>query len=174
MAWRVGKGTALLFHDRGTRRGWVVSSTPRPHFTPGKEPVSILQETGWAPQVRSGRAENLVPTGIRFRTVQPVASRYKVKWSEVNKASEVEWGEVKCNRGRGERIFMEKFYRSSKWWEVKDWGESVSELVTGESKSNNRKLYTVLSYWGVFTFCTRCKILICLVCIVDSFKLSCV
>jgi len=27
----------------------MVSSTPRPHFTPGKEPVSILQEAGWAP-----------------------------------------------------------------------------------------------------------------------------
>jgi hypothetical protein len=27
----------------------VVSSTPRPHFTPGKDPVPILQETGWAP-----------------------------------------------------------------------------------------------------------------------------
>ena len=49
VAQRVGRCIALLFHDRGTRRGWVVSSTPRPHFTPGKEPVSILQETGWAP-----------------------------------------------------------------------------------------------------------------------------
>ena len=38
----VGKGTALLFHDRGTRRGWAVSSTPRPHFTPGKDPVPIV------------------------------------------------------------------------------------------------------------------------------------
>ena len=27
----------------------MVSSTPRPHFTPGKEPVPILQEAGWAP-----------------------------------------------------------------------------------------------------------------------------
>jgi len=26
----------------------VVSSTPRPHFTPGKDPVLILQEAGWA------------------------------------------------------------------------------------------------------------------------------
>jgi len=46
---RVGRGIALLFHDRGTRSGWVVSSTPRPHFTPGKDPVPILQEAGWAP-----------------------------------------------------------------------------------------------------------------------------
>jgi len=33
----------------------VVSSTPRPHFTPGKDPVPILQEAGWAPgQVWTG------------------------------------------------------------------------------------------------------------------------
>jgi hypothetical protein len=25
----------------------VVSSTPRPYFTPGKDPVTILQEAGW-------------------------------------------------------------------------------------------------------------------------------
>ena len=49
VAQRVGRGVALLFHDCGTRRGWVVSSTPRPLFTPGKDPVPILQEAGWAP-----------------------------------------------------------------------------------------------------------------------------
>ena len=49
VAHRVGRGIALLFHDRGTRRGWVASSTPRPHFTPGKDPVPILQKAGWAP-----------------------------------------------------------------------------------------------------------------------------
>ena len=27
----------------------MVSSTPRPHFTPGKDPVTILQEAGLAP-----------------------------------------------------------------------------------------------------------------------------
>ena len=49
VAQRLGRGIALLFHDRGTRRGWVISSTPRPHFTPGKDQVPILQEAGWAP-----------------------------------------------------------------------------------------------------------------------------
>ena len=48
VAQRVGRGIALLLHDRGTRRGWVVSSTPRPHFTHGKDPVPILLESGWA------------------------------------------------------------------------------------------------------------------------------
>jgi len=49
VAQRVSRGIALFFHDRGTRRGWVVSSTPRPHFTPGKDLLPILQEAGWAP-----------------------------------------------------------------------------------------------------------------------------
>jgi len=80
MAQRVGRGIALLFHDRGTRRGRVVSSTPRPHFTPGKGPVPTLQEAGYA-LGRSGRAEYLVPTGIQSRTVQPVAqSLYRLSY----------------------------------------------------------------------------------------------
>jgi len=49
VAQRVGRGIALLFHDCGTRRGWVVSSRLQLHFTPGKDPVPILQEAGWAP-----------------------------------------------------------------------------------------------------------------------------
>ena len=49
MAQRVGRGIAVLFHDRGIRRGCAVISTPRPHFTPGKDPVPILQEAGWNP-----------------------------------------------------------------------------------------------------------------------------
>jgi len=49
VAQRVGRVITLLFHDRGTRRGWVVSSTPWLQFTPRKDPVPILQEAGWAP-----------------------------------------------------------------------------------------------------------------------------
>ena len=53
------------------------------------------------------------------------------KWNEVKwtKQSEVEWGEVQYRERGGGRVVMEKVYRSSKWWEVKDWGESVSELM---------------------------------------------
>ena len=70
VAQRVGRGIALLFHVRGTRRRWVVSSTPRQHFTSGEDPIPILQKAGWTPG--PGLAENPVPTGIRFRAVQPV------------------------------------------------------------------------------------------------------
>ena len=46
--------------------GW---STPRPgRFTPGNDPVPIVQEVGWAP--------GPVWTGYDPRNVQPVASCY--------------------------------------------------------------------------------------------------
>jgi hypothetical protein len=41
-AHRGSRGIAVLFLDRGTRRGWGVSVTPRPLFTPGKAPVPIV------------------------------------------------------------------------------------------------------------------------------------
>ena len=42
VAHSVGRGIAVFFHDRGIRRRWVVSSTLRPHFNPGKETVPIV------------------------------------------------------------------------------------------------------------------------------------
>ena len=42
----------------------MVSVTPRPLFTPRKDPVPILQEAGWAPGPVWTGAENLT-TGIR-------------------------------------------------------------------------------------------------------------
>ena len=52
-------------------------SAARPGRTlpPGKTRFSFYRRLG-GPQGLSGRAENLVPTGIRSRTVQPVVSRY--------------------------------------------------------------------------------------------------
>jgi len=58
------RGIALLFLDHGTRRG-VVSVTPRLLFTPGKDPVPIVQEAGWATEPTLTGAEELAPTGIR-------------------------------------------------------------------------------------------------------------
>jgi len=48
-AYRESRCIPLPFHDHGTRRGWGFSVTPRPIFTSGKDPVSIVQEAGWAP-----------------------------------------------------------------------------------------------------------------------------
>jgi hypothetical protein len=65
-AHRGNKGIALPFLDQGTRRGWGVSVRPWPLFTPGKDPVPIVQEAGWAPELGWTDAENLAPTGIRY------------------------------------------------------------------------------------------------------------
>ena len=75
VAQRVGRGIAVLFHNRGTRKGWVVISTLRPHFTPKMTRYPFYRRLG-GPQGWSGRAKNLIPTGIRSRAVHPVVSRY--------------------------------------------------------------------------------------------------
>jgi len=47
---------------------------------PGKTRYPLYIRLG-GPQSRSGQAKNLVPTGIRFRTVQPVAqSLYRLSY----------------------------------------------------------------------------------------------
>jgi hypothetical protein len=58
-----GRGMALHSLDLGVRRGgwWA----PRPgRFTPGKYPVPIVQEVGWAPGPIWTCAKNLAPTGV--------------------------------------------------------------------------------------------------------------
>ena len=62
---RGSRGIALLFLGHGTRRGWGISLTPRSLFTPGKDPLPIVREAGWAPRPVWTCAENLAPIGIR-------------------------------------------------------------------------------------------------------------
>jgi len=62
---RWSRGIAVLFLDHGTRRGWGVSVTPWPLFTPGKDPVPIVEEAGWAQGPVWTGVENLAPTRIR-------------------------------------------------------------------------------------------------------------
>jgi hypothetical protein len=70
------RGIALLFHNHGTRRGWRASVTLRSFFTPGKEPVPIVQKAGWGPGPVYTCATISPPPGFDPRTVQPVGSRY--------------------------------------------------------------------------------------------------
>ena len=78
----------------GTRRGWGVSVTPRPFFTPGKDPVPIVQKAGWAPGPVWTGAENLASTGIRspdrparnqslYRLSYP--AHFCIEWTEKKK-----------------------------------------------------------------------------------------
>jgi hypothetical protein len=77
-AHRGSRGIALPFLDNGTKRGWGVSVTPRPLFTPEKTRYPLYRRMG-GPQSRSGEVRKILPPpGFDPRTVQPVASRYTV------------------------------------------------------------------------------------------------
>ena len=80
-ALRVSRGIALLFlGPRRTRWGAGLATTSRPPVPPGKTQYPFYRKLG-GPQERPGRTENLVPTGIRSRTVQPVAqSLYRLSY----------------------------------------------------------------------------------------------
>ena len=83
VAQRVGRGIALLFRDRGTRRGWVVSSTPRPHFTPGIDQVPVVQEAGWAPgPVWTGGKSRPYRDSIPARPAR-IQSLYRLSYPEL-------------------------------------------------------------------------------------------
>ena len=76
-ALRVGRGIALSnLRPRHWKWGWVVNATPRPLYSPGKDPVPIVQEAGWGPGPVWTGAENLAPPGFDPRALQSVASRY--------------------------------------------------------------------------------------------------
>jgi len=59
-AHRESRGIALLFRDHGTRRGWGVSVTPRPLFTPGKTQYPLYRRLG-GPQGWSGQERKISP-----------------------------------------------------------------------------------------------------------------
>ena len=80
MAQRVGRGIALLPMTAALEGGKWSVARPGRTLPPGKNRNPFHRRLG-GPQGRSGRAENLVPTGIRFRTVQPVAqSLYRLSY----------------------------------------------------------------------------------------------
>ena len=75
-AHRGSRGIALSFHVHGTRRGWGVSVTPRPLFTPRERPGTHCTG-GWVrPRAGLDRCGISRPTGIHPRTARPAASRY--------------------------------------------------------------------------------------------------
>jgi hypothetical protein len=81
VAYRVGRGIALLFLDLDARRGWVVSTTPRP-LHPRERPGTHCTG-GWL-GLRAGLdvcEKSRPPTGFDTRTVQPVAqSLYRLSY----------------------------------------------------------------------------------------------
>ena len=65
MAHRGRRGIALHLHDHGIRRGEGSALRPGRSFPPGKDPVPIVQEAGWAPGPVWTGAENLATIVIR-------------------------------------------------------------------------------------------------------------
>jgi hypothetical protein len=60
----VDRGIALPFHDLGARRGWVVSTTPRPLYP--RERLGTQCTGGWVgPSAGLDVCENRTPTRIR-------------------------------------------------------------------------------------------------------------
>jgi len=77
VAQRVGRGIALIFHDRSTRRGWVSGQQHAPAALYLRERPGTHFTGGWVgPRAGLDGGENLVPTRIRSRTVQPVVNHY--------------------------------------------------------------------------------------------------
>jgi len=65
-AHRGSRGIALLFNDQRHQKGVRGQRhAPAALYPPGKEPVSIVQEAGWASGLVWTGAENLASTGIR-------------------------------------------------------------------------------------------------------------
>jgi len=84
---RINKGDILyhlysFIHSKYRPQQFVLTSGPTVRFCsgrslpPGKDPVPIVQEAGWAPGPVWTGAENLTPPGFDPRTVQPVARHY--------------------------------------------------------------------------------------------------
>ena len=70
--WLYSSMTAAL------ERGEWLAARPRCTLPLGKTRYPFYRRLG-GPQGRSGRAENLVPTGIRSRTVQPLAAVSEIR-----------------------------------------------------------------------------------------------
>jgi hypothetical protein len=71
------RGIAVLFHNERQYKGmWNRRHAPATLYS-GKDPVPIVQESGWAPRAGLDRCrKSRPPLGFDPRTVQPVSSRY--------------------------------------------------------------------------------------------------
>ena len=75
VAQKVGRGILYSFLTTTLEGGEWSAARPGRTLTPGKTQYPFYRRLG-GPQGRSGLTENLVPTGILSRTVQPVVSHY--------------------------------------------------------------------------------------------------
>jgi hypothetical protein len=64
--------------------GWVVDGTPPPAASPpGKRPVAILQEAGWAPGPVWTGANDLAPAGMAPYGHRTTNRQFSSPWSSL-------------------------------------------------------------------------------------------
>jgi len=71
VAQRVGRGIALLFHDRGTRKGVSGQQHAPAALYPWETPGTHFTGDWVGPKDRSGRVENFTPSGFDPETSSP-------------------------------------------------------------------------------------------------------
>jgi len=82
LAQRVGRRIALLFRERGTKRWWVVSPTPRPPLPPGKTRYPFYRRLGGTSE-KSRPHRDLIPdrparSRSLYRLSYPAHVKYEV------------------------------------------------------------------------------------------------
>ena len=134
------------------------ASPPRPLFTPGKDPVPIVQEAGWAPGPVRTVAENLAPTAIRSPD-RPVRSQslYRLSYRPVREDS---W---ECTKKMTTKDGQGKWKEWNKWWicrqnEGKGSLSFTDTMIGREMKalSKSWQNFSVTQFvWHVWFFVTR-------------------
>ena len=122
------------------------AARPGRNLPPGKTRYAFYRRLG-RPQGRSGRSENLVPTGIRSRTVQPVAqSLYRLSYPAQNIHMYTHQNLRATDIGVQYKHFhtpeLRTTYKDVKYAHVK--GKVIPVQVCGTRGDN--KCYTLLSF----------------------------
>ena len=70
MPWSHMEGVKIqmyTFLNLSTRREWMINAAPHQLCSPGKHPVSVVQEVGWASKPDGKHTEYLAPTRVHTR-----------------------------------------------------------------------------------------------------------
>jgi len=104
VAQMVGRGIALLFHDRGTSRSDWSAARPGRTLPPGKDSVTILQEAGWAPGRTGGKSclhrDSIPDSPGRSRSL------YRMSYRAHNKCTHIVFNNLNFTLKHLKRFYM--------------------------------------------------------------------
>jgi len=112
-AHRGSRSIALLFHDHGTRRWWGVSLTSRSLFTPGKDPVPIVQE-----DPKYATLKTNLPSSYSLKIFLNIFLRL-VNVSEI-------WKNIKIRVTRAAKIQHSAIFFPTSAWRIWEFNQSIS------------------------------------------------